>query len=246
MPIERELLSYASNTGQITTEANAAKQTAARVFDAGKGDTERALAGFGATLTPQQKAAHDRMRLINRNGAQIVAGNTAREATDNRLDKLSTNLMNIGRGVQGAGLGGVNTAADLENRRNNAALQANAAQNAAGYSALGTGIGIAGSAMLAWSDRNLKENIRPRDDQQDMDDVRSFENFEWDYKPGQSGWREEKGHIGGMAQDMPESFSDGKQIDIGDAVMVAFGALRNMDKRLQRIEQALLDRGNRE
>ncbi|AMO54507.1 hypothetical protein GZ77_23380 [Endozoicomonas montiporae] len=148
LPVERELLNYAENKGQITAEAEAAKQTAGKVFDSGNGTVERSLAGFGASLTPQQKAAYDQMQHMNRNGAQIVAANMAREATDARLDKLGTNLMNLGRGAQGAGLSGMNTAAGLEGQRNQAAIQQAAQQQAAGYSALGTGIGIIGSIAM--------------------------------------------------------------------------------------------------
>ncbi|WP_256484688.1 hypothetical protein [Endozoicomonas sp. 4G] len=36
---------------------------------------------------------------------------------------------------------------------------------------------------------------------------------------------------------MPLSMSDGRQVDVGDAVMVAIGGLRNLDKRLQKMEQ---------
>lgn len=237
MPIERELLNYTRNQNLITESATAAKTTAAQTHDAGVGNAERSLAGFGASMTSSQQSAAARLNNLNRNGTQIMAANTTREATDARLDNLSSQMVNIGRKAQGQGLSGFTTASGLESQRNNAAIQANAQQQAGGYSAAGTAIGIGASMMMMMSDKNAKKNIKPRSDDKDMDDVRSFDNFEYDYKEGQSGGRSEKGHVGGMAQAMPASMSTGKQVDVGDVAMVAMGAIRNIDKRLQKMEQ---------
>ncbi|WP_422444166.1 hypothetical protein [Endozoicomonas sp. ALB091] len=236
MPIERELLNYARDQGQIGQAATAAKATAGQVFDAGAGQAERSLAGFGASMTASQQAATARLNNLNRNGAQVMAANSAREATDTRLDNLGSQMMNLGRQAQGQGLSGFNSAAGLENQRNQAAMQV-AAQNRAGtYSAIGSVAGI-GASLMMMSDKNAKQNIKPRSDEQDMADARSFDNYEYDYKPGMSAGRSEKGHVGGMAQSMPESMSNGKAVDVGDVAMVAMGAIRNIDKRLKKMEQ---------
>lgn len=236
MPIERELLNYARDPNQIRQSAEAARVTSAKTFDAGAGQVERSLSGFGASMTASQKAAAARLNNLNRSGAQIVAANTAREATDARQDSLSSQMVNIGRQAQGQGVSGFNTASGLEAQRNNAAIQASARSKAGGYSAAGTAIGVGASIMMMMSDKNAKKNIKPRSDEKDMADARSFDNYEYDYKEGQSGGRAEKGHVGGMAQAMPESMSNGRQVDVGDVAMVAMGAIRNIDKRLQKME----------
>ncbi|WP_263082155.1 hypothetical protein [Endozoicomonas sp. Mp262] len=234
LPYERQLVSQATDKGRITEAVSQSKAAAETTFDASQGQSERQLSGFGATLTASQQAALNSQRQRDRNVSSMAATSNARQQSANRYGQLQSSMMAIGRNAQNQGLTGINQAAGMENQRNIANQQMAAQKKSDGWGLLGTGIGMAAGYMI--SDKNKKRNIKPRSDKEDMDDARSFGNYEYDYKAGQSGGRSEFGHVGGMAQEMPESMSDGKQVDLGDATMVAFGAIRDIDKRLQQLE----------
>ena len=148
MPIERELINYASDKSMITTAANDAKVTSAAAFDAGQSLVTDNLSSYGMGMTGAQQNTHNRMQLLNRNGAKVVAANTARESTDTRLDNLSSQMVNLGRQAQGQGLDGFNTASSIENQRNQEAINGNAQQQSGGYGVLGTAVGIGASLLL--------------------------------------------------------------------------------------------------
>lgn len=242
LPYERQLVTQAMNKGLVAQDAQAASELAGRAFDATAGQSERQLAGFGKPLTAAQQQAHNASRQRSRNATTMGASDSARQQSANRFGQLRSSLMGLGRRAQQQGLSGIKQAGTMEKQRN-ITNQQNAAQSQGnGWGLAGIGLGMATSYMV--SDKNKKQNIQPRNDQQDMADARSFNNYDYDYKPGQSGGRAEYGHVGGMAQEMPPSMSDGKQVDLGDATMVAFGAIRNMDKRLRQLEGNAATKGS--
>ena len=235
LPYERQLVNQAIDKTRITDAVNQSKAAATKAFDASKGQSQRQLAGFGVNLTADQQRALTNSHQRDRNFSSMSATGNARQQTANRYGQLQSSMMALGRQAQNQGLDSMNQAAGMENQRN-IQNQQNAAQNSAGnIGFMGQVVGMGIGAAIA-SDKNKKKNIQPRSDQQDMNDARSFANYEYDYKKGQSGGRAEYGHVGGMAQEMPPSMSDGQQVDLGDATMVAFGAIRDIDKRLQQLE----------
>ena len=237
LPYERQLVSMATDKGQISDSVNKSAEVATNTYNANFGQAERQLAGFGKTLTADQQAALNAQRQRGGNFARMGASDSARQKTANRFGQLQSSMMAMGRNAQNQGVTGINQAASMENNRNITNQNVAANNESGGWGLVGTGLGMAAMyGMSMMSDKNKKQNIKPRTDKEDMNDARSFDNYEYDYKPGQSGGRAEFGHVGGMAQEMPDSMSDGKQVDIGDATMVAFGAIRDIDKRLQQLE----------
>ena len=92
---------------------------------------------------------------------------------------------------------------------------------------------------IIMSDKNAKTNIKKASTKTALKDIESIALKKYDYKPGMSLGREEKGHIGGMAQDMPDSMTtaDKKRVDIGDSVMSLVGGMQEISKRLGKLEQ---------
>ena len=88
------------------------------------------------------------------------------------------------------------------------------------------------------SDKNTKTRIRPASNKRSLQDIESVNLKKFDYKPGQGGGREDHGHIGGMAQDMPDSMtsSDKKAVEIGDSMMTLVGATQELSKRVKQLE----------
>ncbi|MCW7551073.1 hypothetical protein NX722_28335 [Endozoicomonas gorgoniicola] len=233
-PLERELVGLAMDDKFVGKSASDAYQAAGKAFDAGEGSTARGLAGFGMNLTPDQQKALDFKRAMGRNTATMGAASTARQNAETLQGNIKSNMLSIGRGVQAQGLSGLNQAAGMESGRNQASHNAAGQKTSQNYQTAGTIATIGGLAMF--SERKKKKNIKPRSDEQDMADVRRIDNHEYDYKEGMSGGRREQGHIGPMADDAPASISDGKTIDIGDMQSLGLGAIRNLDKRLKKME----------
>ncbi|WP_062269491.1 tail fiber domain-containing protein [Endozoicomonas arenosclerae] len=233
-PIERELVGVALDKNFVSNSAKDAAHDAGKSFDASQGGAERNLASYGMQLTPEQKKSLEFKRSMGRNTATMGASSTARQNAETLQGYLRSNMLAIGRGVQAEGLGTLNQAAGMESARNQQNTNAAAQQTSQNYQTAGTVASIAAMAMM--SERKKKTNIKPRTDDQDMADVRKIENHEYDYKPGMSGGRREQGHIGPMADDAPASISDGKTIDLGDMNSLGLGAIRDLDKRLKKIE----------
>ena len=171
-------------------------------------------------------------------GAQIGAMESARSGSINRYDNLMQSMVNVGRGVQSQGLGGIQSGMSLEQQRNQIAIQQQANQSSGLMGGLGTLVGL-GSAALIQSDKNTKTNIRKASTRQALRDVDSVELKRWDYKPGFGLGRELKGHIGGMAQDMPDSMVNKEKtmVDLGDSVMSLVGATQELNKRIRKLEK---------
>ena len=238
-PVEEMLLGELENRDTNTRENVSAAQEAAKTsYDATLGMSERNMQMYGTELDADQQAAADRSAEITGQGTQIAAGNLARDASTARYDQLEQNMVSLGRGVQGAAISGMGSAAGLEANRN-ATNQSIYAQNKANaWGAAGSVASMAAMAMMM-SDKNAKTNIKKASTKTALKDIESIVLKKYDYKPGMSLGREEKGHIGGMAQDMPDSMTtaDKKRVDIGDSVMSLVGGMQEISKRLGKLEQ---------
>ncbi len=238
-PIEESLLDELANKDKnIAKQADAAGQAAKTSYDATLGMSERNMARYGAELDEDQLAAQERSNTMAGQGAQISAQNMARDATSARYDQLQQNMVALGRGVQGTAISGMSSASGMETNRNAQNQQIYGQNQAAGWNALGTAAGLAGTAIML-SDKHAKKNIRKASTKKALKDIEAIELKRWDYKPGMSGGREEKGHIGGMAQDMPRGMTtqDRKQVDLGDSVMTLVGGMQALSTRLKRLEK---------
>lgn len=223
---------------KIAEDVKQAQLDTQKSYEASKATAERNLSRYGNQQDASQAAMQSKAQQLGSQGAQIGAMESARSGSINRYDNLMQSMVNVGRGVQSQGLGGIQTGMSLEQQRNQVAIQQQANQSSGLMGGLGTLVGL-GSAALIQSDKNTKTNIRKASTRQALRDVDSVELKRWDYKPGFGLGRELKGHIGGMAQDMPNSMVNKEKtmVDLGDSVMSLVGATQELNKRIRKLEK---------
>ncbi|MCG7915921.1 MAG: hypothetical protein JAY71_18805 [Candidatus Thiodiazotropha weberae] len=237
-PIEEELIGELMNRDQaIRRNVYEAGEAAQDSYQATQDMAERNMARYGTQMDADQKAAQERSDAMASKGAIISARNMAREGTTARYEGMQKNMTSMGRGVQMQGIQGLNSAAGMEANRNQQNSQIYAQNQAAGWQTLGAAAGMAGMVMM--SDKDTKKNVRKASPKKALKDVKAVELKHFDYKPGMSGGRPEQGHIGGMAQDMPDSMTTGdkRHVDLGDSVMTLIGATQELSKKVDRMEK---------
>ncbi len=235
-PIEQSLLDEVMNKDEhIAEQAEAAGDAAVASYNATLGMSERNMARYGTEMDADQQAATDRTTAMDAQGAEISAQNMARESAAARYQQLQADMVALGRGVQSTSLGGMQSAAGMEADRNASNQGAYGSHKASQYQAAGT----AAAMGIAASEERRKKNIKPTSNKKALKDVESVALKKWDYKPGMSKGREEKGHIGGMAGDMPDSMTteDKKGVELGDSVMTLVGATQELSDRIKKLEK---------
>ena len=238
-PWEQELAGDLLNqNAKIKQQVDDAQQDAAKSLEASKATAQRNMSRYGGQMDADQQAALAKSQTISGQGAQIGAMDITRQGSAQRYDQMMQEMVNVGRGVQGQGLQGIQQGVGLEAQRNQIAHQNAAASNSARYQLMGTAAGIGATALIL-SDKNTKTNVSKASTQKALKDVERVSLKNWDYKPGMGGGREEKGHIGGMAQDMPDSMTtrDKKKVEVGDTLMTLMGATQELSKRMGRLEK---------
>lgn len=239
-PIEEGLLDEVMNKDKnIRKNVKAAGEAANKSYEATLGMSERNMARYGTELSEDQQAAADASSNISAQGAQIGAQGMARDATSARYDQLQNSLMTLGTGIKTGAISGMGSAANMEANRNSQNQQIYAQSKGGFWNTLGSVVGTIGTYyLMAGSDKNTKTNIRKASTKKALKDIESFDIKHYDYKAGMSGGRPEKNHIGGMAQDMPDSMTsaDKKAVDIPDAVMTLVGATQELSKKVKSLE----------
>lgn len=237
-PIEEGLLDEVMNKDQnIRKNVDEAGLSAQKSYEATLGMSERNMARYGTEMSADQKAAMDRSNSLNANASQIGSRGMARDATSARYDQLQTGLVGLGTGVKTGAISGFGSTAGMEASRN-AQNQQMYAQNKAGFwNTLGSAAST-GAMLYMMSSKDSKKNIRKASPRKALKDVESVDLKHYDYKPGMSAGRVEKGHIGGMAEDMPDSMTspDHKMVDIGDTAMNLIGATQELSNRVKKLE----------
>ena len=236
-PWEQELAGDVLNQNErIASEVKEAQADSLKTFNASKATAQRNLARYGGQLDADQTAVAAKARTLGSQGTQVGAMESMRKGGIQQYDQLMQSMMNVGRGVQAQGLSGLKQGVSMEAQRNQQAIQSAAADNASRMQLMGSVVGM-GAMMM--SDKNTKKNIRKASTRKALKDVESVSLKKWDYKPGMSAGREEKGHIGGMAQDMPDSMTtkNKRMVDIGDSAMTLVGATQELSKRIGMLEK---------
>lgn len=125
------------------------------------------------------------------------------------------------------------TQAGQRNANVNAASQGSGAWGAVGQ------IGAA-AVPLMFSDENMKENRHPADGERVLDSLRDMPVDDYRYRAdAQSAYGLPEHRTGTMAQDYAEHFGgDGKTIDLGDAVGKLMAAMKALDARTRKTENA--------
>lgn len=123
-------------------------------------------------------------------------------------------------------------------------------QNANGGDALMGTLGqLGGAAIAKWSDKNIKKDIEPFDDDEDEEALNAI------VKTGISHWKydkdkaseeqkpdlDDKPHVGAMAQDMQKNMgnkvSNGKQVDLISALGITMAGVKALNKKVERLER---------
>ena len=240
-PLEESLINELENKDQnIRKNVDEAGIAAQKSHEATLGMANRNMARYGTELSADQQAAQERSQNLAGQGSQISSRNMARDATTARYDQLQRGMLNLGTGIRSGALSGMGSAANLESQRNQQNQQIYAQKKGNFWNTIGTAASIAAMYYTGGiaSSKTRKKNIRPASSKKALKDVESVDLKSYDYKPGMSAGREERGHIGGMAEDMPASMvtSDRKGVDLGDTTMELIGATQELSNRVKRLE----------
>ncbi len=238
-PLEQELLDEVTNRDEnIRKNVDTAGVEANKSYEATLGVSERNMARYGTEMDADQQAATDLSNSMSQQGSQISAQGMARDASTARYDQLAAGMMGVGTGVKTGAISGMGSAAGMESQRNQYNQNAWGQSQASMWNTIG-GLASMGGMMYLASDKNAKKNIRKASPEKALKDINSFDLKHFDYKPGQSGGRPEKGHIGGMAQDMPDAMTsdDKKAVDVGDSMMTLIGATQALSDKVKQLEK---------
>ncbi|KGH29237.1 tail fiber domain-containing protein [Comamonas thiooxydans] len=149
-----------------------------------------------------------------------------------------------GQGILNSGYAGAQAGlAGAANTYNNIAQnQIKADQSGdAVWGAFGSAAGALGSAAIKrWSDRNMKEDIRPASGKSALNAVRDTPVALWRYKDDSKGADGGQQHLGPMAQDLQRNAGDavapgGKQIDLVSANGLTMAAVQELSKQVDTI-----------
>lgn len=98
VPIENELIDYATNPETVTNAVAAAREDVASSFQAQKGSTQRRLFGLGVNLRPDEQESFDRSTQISQSLADVNAANmTARQTRERQQSILGNPAPTIGQ-----------------------------------------------------------------------------------------------------------------------------------------------------
>jgi hypothetical protein len=237
--------------------ASTVRELADRGVDASSGNAAVALSrmalGEGAAKAAAGNTARKNVEAVGRAQLADVAalgrGMATQNATATQLGLQAGNSsvgnaqvpLNVGaqqgsQYAQGAGV----TMQGYTNAGNIGVQQYNAqkpADNSGMWGALGS---VAGSALMAFSDEDMKEGIKPASDEEALDAVRATPVEQWSYKDGTPASDGGKKHIGPMAQKVAASMGmevapGGKTIDLVSMNGIVLGAVRALDKKLSKV-----------
>jgi hypothetical protein len=91
IPIENELIRYATDAGQVSTNQAMAMENVNQAFQAQQGATQRRLRGMGMELDPEEQKAADRSMGLSRSLAEVGAANMAGRQTMERQRSIIGN-----------------------------------------------------------------------------------------------------------------------------------------------------------
>lgn len=165
----------------------------------------------------------------------LQAGNSA---VGNAQAPMNIDATRGSQMAQGAGtaISGNSSAGQLLLGQYNAQADAGRSNDAL-YGALGN---VAG-AYLASSDKNAKTGKKPVSDKQAMKAIRLTDVKKWRYKNGAPADDGGKEHVGPMAQDVNKNMGEraapgGKAIDLVSMNGITLAAVKNIDRRVARLE----------
>lgn len=143
-PLEQQLVGETNDQSLVSGAAQASSKQNAIAEQSFDRDKSR----YGVNMTGVQGKQMDRMRSLGDSANNTYSINNARlEQRDRNLD-LSSNLMQVGRGVAGQGMQGLGEAAGMAAQRNAANAQAKAQASSQRNSMIGGAIGTGVMAYM--------------------------------------------------------------------------------------------------
>ncbi|MEY4429536.1 MAG: hypothetical protein RLZZ182_2225 [Pseudomonadota bacterium] len=107
VPIENQLIDYATNPETVTKAMAGASENVNSSFDAQQGSLGRRLKSLGLELNADEQAASDRASSLGRSLADVGAQNTVRDVTMQRQQQILGNpAPDVARASTLAGVGG--------------------------------------------------------------------------------------------------------------------------------------------
>ena len=238
------------NSGNFTASlANAGVREAAAKAGAGNAARKNVeLQGYARKMDAANLGRSLASNQATSAGLALNAGNASagNAASVGNITAQGNQIMNQGySGAQSGLAGAAGTYGNLAN------INARANNNSGAWGALGgvagqfagskTGSDLIGKGLTwAMSDKNAKKNIKPVSGQASLAALRKIPVKNWDYKESQG---DGKNHTGPMAQDVRKSLGDatapgGKMIDMISLAGHTVNAIKQLDKRMARLESA--------
>lgn len=265
-PARREAMAGQA-MADVGTQADATRETLAREamgrgVDPSSGNFAAAQGAFGVRQAAAQAAAGNDARLkVETVGAArksdaanlgrglassqatsaslaLTAGNSSGSAAMQPLAAAQSGAQILNQGAAGAqqGLAG---AANTYGQIADSQAKANSAQTGI-WGALGT---VGGAAISQWSDKTMKEDIKPVDGEEALEAVNATPVSNWAYKEGSKGDDGGQKHTGPMAQDVQKNMGDkagpkGKKIDLVSLNGITMAAIQGLTQRVNKIAAA--------
>jgi hypothetical protein len=228
-PIERDLLTRATDPNAIEESAKLAREINDKSFDRAESNADFALHTYGASLTPEQQEARKRYMETQKSNGAIHAAAKAVDDTTNRQEKLRAGVIGLGRDIATSATDSIN---QLDAAANQRSIR-NEQNQAAATQQRNSSIAQLATTALLLSTEKAKKNIKPVDTAKSMDVIRSIDNKGWEYKEGMG---PEGRFVGGIAEELPPEVSNGKVVDLINQAGHQTGAIQNIDQRLQALE----------
>lgn len=173
-------------------------------------------------------------------GVAQAAGSQAQGAVGSAIGAANSITGTMGQGFNGA-VSANNSAASILNQQYGnqiaAANQGGIGDILGAAGSLGAGLGAMG---VGFSDKNMKENRKPVDDERSLEGIRKTPVESWTYKDDSAAADGGQPHVGAMAQDMQKNLGEkvapgGKMVDLISAVGVTMSAVKALDKKVDKL-----------
>lgn len=248
------------------TRATLAREVASRGGDVNSGNFTASLSNFGVREAAAKAGAGNQARKnVETVGAAKVAdaaalgrGIASTNATQTQLGLQAGNSAvgnaQVPGNITNQQVAGMNSATQTAMNGNSSSgnlllgqynAQNSAGNNDASMSTLGQlgGAAIASKSLWGFSDKNMKKDRKPVKPSLSMAGIRKTGIESWKYKKGSPGDDGGKTHTGGMAQNIRKNLGEGaapggKVVDMISLAGHTMNAIKDIDKRLMRLEDA--------
>lgn len=228
VPLENELIEYASDPAKVKTEAAAeAKGDFMSAAALAPERLAREAGRYGGLTATQQKQADKQLTLSSALGT-VNASNMATRAVNDRMLEVNQSLVATGQGQADEANTNFGTLASLEASRNSTNAQNAASDYASMMSVAGMGVG------LAMSSRKFKENIEPANVEDLVAKLQTVDICKFNYKKEMLLPQDD--YYGPIVEDMPDEFTYGDNANMYNLIGALIATVQQQDKRIRELE----------